>query len=222
MNYPIERMPHQWRSKLKRVEYGPNGLKRRPKVEAYKRKGMSAWAWLVIALMGVFILAYASCAEAGQVSAKTKARLRYVDSLIENSPTSLPKDVIRAVFWAESGWKQWNPDGTCFRAGNDYGVAQLNRATIEAHPSWSFKLIKRSAKYNVARGIELLEEKYAWAKSVYGCKKEYASKHGRYGLLGNDEIDVAIRAYNGMNESQEYLDLVNKYLMEKPWEKYLE
>lgn len=191
---------------------------------AYKRKGISAWAWLIITLLwaGILIAGLKSCAEAGQVSGKTKARIRYVDSLIENSQTALPKEVIRAVFWAESGWKQWNPDGTCFQAGNDYGIAQLNRATIYAHSSWNFKLIKRSAKYNVARGIELLEEKYAWAKSVYGCEKEYASKHGRYGLLGNDELDVAIRAYNGMNESQKYLRLVNKYLMEKPWEKYLE
>lgn len=191
-------------------------------MEAYKRKGISALAWLVIALMGVAILAYASCAEAGQVSSKTKARMRYVNSLIENTSTKIPKDVIRAVFWIESGWKQWNPDGTCFRAGNDYGLAQLNLETIEAHPAWSFKLINRSTKYNVARGIDLLEEKLEWARSVYGCEKEYNEKHGRYGLQGNDEIDVAIRAYNGMNESQKYLNLVNKYLLEKPWNRYLE
>lgn len=66
MNY-LERMPHQYKSNLKRVEYGPNGLRRRPHVEAYKRKA-SVLGWLIIGLMGVIILAFASCVEAGQVS----------------------------------------------------------------------------------------------------------------------------------------------------------
>lgn len=191
---------------------------------AYKRKEISATVWAIITLLWSAILIYGlySCAEGAQVSRKTKARMQYVNSLITKSNTAFPKEVIRAVFWAESGWKQWNPDGTCFRSGNDYGISQLNIKTIKAHPAWNFKLIKKSARYNVDRGIELLEEKYAWAKSVYGCEKKYDNAHGRYGFIGNDEIDVAIRAYNGMTDSQKYLDMVNKYLTEKPWEKYLE
>lgn len=68
MNY-LERMPHQYVSKLKRVEYGPNGIRRRPKVEAYKCKGISAWAWLIITLLwaGILIAGLKSCADGSQL-----------------------------------------------------------------------------------------------------------------------------------------------------------
>lgn len=192
-------------------------------MEAYKRKGMSAWAWLVIALMGVFILAYASCAEAGQVSAISKERIAYVCRIIDKLETRIPKLIIKAIAWAESKMRQFNPDGSTYigKTG-DIGVMQISLGTIKKYYPWvDIKRLRTDTKYNIEIGVRILEDKLEFFENRKLCS-DWTEFKRRYNLWGHTDLEMAIRYYNSIHNERKYLDRVNEFMEIRPWEKYLE
>jgi hypothetical protein len=153
-------------------------------------------------------------------SAWGKTRFEVVDAIIEQTDTGeIPKDVVRAICWQESGWRQWSPDGKCLRCNRDSGCAQVHDADVIGHPGWSLAKAKRSTRYNVWLGVQILKEKLEWVRGTN--MKNWKHIKICYHLQGYSDMDLAVLAYNGVRGNTEYLWSVRYYEVKKPWLKYL-
>lgn len=78
----------------------------------------------------------------------------------------IPPKILEAVAWQESGWRQWQPDGSVTEhvnpakksrpASTDYGIAQINE---HFHPD-AFPSAKYSFKYNLNVAALVLRADY--------------------------------------------------------------
>lgn len=130
----------------------------------------------------------------------------------------LGSDVLRAICWKESRWRQFDTNGQTLINRNangttDYGCMQVNNATRTEAWHWPS---------NVSRGKGILKEKERHAR----C---YLNKHRPYSkdMLLNETI----QRYNGgvyysWNRNEEkwfvspannYVERVRNYMREKPW-----
>jgi hypothetical protein len=149
-------------------------------------------------------------------------RFERVDYIISQLETEIPLDVIRAVAWQESGWKQYNADGTPFEGycGKDWGVMQVSEDTLRFYPQYKLKWVKRSTKYNIHVGVRILEDKLICAREMRN-KPDWKEKKLKYRFQNHTNLEIAIRLYNGRTSSRKYLTEVEKHLETKPWGKRL-
>jgi hypothetical protein len=130
-----------------------------------------------------------------------------------------PNDILRAICWRESRWRHFLPSGKPLfnlnsNGTKDWGLMQLNEATLEQQWNW---------KANLARSIALLEEKQRNAKA-------YLNRHPDNVTLEMVENEM-IQRYNGgayykWDASQQvwkeqppnnYVAIVREYINTKPW-----
>lgn len=162
-----------------------------------------------------------------------RARIRYVNQLIEEEGrrTWIPTALLKAMFWLESLWQQYNSDGTVYATPEvdnngvvvdySYGVGQLTGKTV-ALMHWDLDKVKHDARYNIRCSIRWLEIKHGWVTEKLKSDETWDTWHRLYGLLGYSKLEIAVRAYNGLTENLNYLDLVIKIKKTRPWENYLE
>jgi hypothetical protein len=127
---------------------------------------------------------------------------REIKALLESSAKKhgVPREIVLAVAWHESGWKHYDEDGSLVMRENfnrkgkhvstDWGIMQIND---RAHPD-AFPRAKNDIKYNIDFGAGLL-------KSLY---------------RENGSWNKAIRAYNG---SGAYVKKITRVMNAKPWQK---
>jgi hypothetical protein len=162
-------------------------------------------------------------ASATSLNYATVAGARYliVDRLIDQVDTDgIPKDVVRAIAWQESGWRQWDDSGGCFRCDHDFGVMQVHDADVLGHPEWSLRRAKRSTRYNIWLGVQILREKLAWVRDRKR-RPDWPAFVARYHLKGMTDLGVAILAYNGMRRNKCYVDAIRCWYNRRPWEVFL-
>jgi integrase/recombinase XerC len=146
-------------------------------------------------------------------------RYANVEHAIQSVQTDIPKDLIRAIAWQESKWRQYEKNGSVFVVNCDYGVMQVNIYTVLSNPKWNLLKALTSTKYNVRLGVWILESKLDWV-----LRNRNKAFNQKYHCFDQSDLDVAIRAYNGLNQSAveikkslAYLASVKKYAAEKPW-----
>jgi hypothetical protein len=152
------------------------------------------------------------------LEASNKAYNHYnkIDKIIENLDTRFPKELIRAICWGESSWKQFSKED--INTG-DYGVMQINHRTIAIYGGKKREyLIKNSAEYNIKFGTMILCDKY---KYVLRLKKQKNWKkiEKKYHLEGMDNLSLAILAYNGFRKNHSYIKYIYRIEKEQPWKK---
>lgn len=160
-----------------------------------------------------------------------QSRFDVVDECVELCETEIPKDLLRAVLWQESGWRQYNKDGSVFRGSSgEIGVGQLLPSTIRDRKGWSIALAKNSTFWNVQYSAWFLERKLEWIAEKKKIKihpitgeeyNDWPKLHRAHGVLGYSDLEIAVRCYNGLTHSTKYVESVRRYWVEKPWRKKL-
>src|SRR5262249_8390206 len=84
---------------------------------------------------------------------------------------AFPNDVLRAIGWQESRWMHFGPNGKPIRNTNangttDWGLMQINQATVEQQWNW---------KSNLSRAAALLDEKKTQAVSYLNRHRPYTT-----------------------------------------------
>jgi hypothetical protein len=140
-------------------------------------------------------------AETRQNSAENPSS-KQIRTLLESSAKKhgVPREIVLAIAWHESGWKHYDDDGSIVSRENfnkkgthvstDWGIMQIND---RAHPD-AFPRAKTDIKYNIDFGVSLL-------KSLY---------------RENGTWNKAIKAYNG---SGAYVRKINRVMSSRPWPK---
>lgn len=137
-----------------------------------------------------------------------------VDALLvaEANRQGVPPDLVRAVAWTESNWRQFDRHGRVFSSySNDYGLMQINKKAWGGTYNWS--RISNDVTYNIRAGVNELRDDYARA--------------GRAGYRGAARWRSAYAMYNGgpkavhrpWRRSRWRLHDVNFYrhMRNKPW-----
>jgi soluble lytic murein transglycosylase-like protein len=150
--------------------------------------------------------------------------------LIENLDTEFPKDLIRAIAWCESQWRQFDENGNTFTDGSlntadrkgpslDYGLMQINEHTARKF-KFDIPRLKIDTKYNLECGVKILQEKYRWV--IRKQKSEdWTWMLEAYDLAGHSKLEIAIKAYNGMRRTWVYLNVIQDIQRDKPWIEYI-
>lgn len=156
-----------------------------------------------------------------------------LSKLFDSVECEFPLDLIKAIAWQESRWQQFNPNGTVTKGINyrknkrgkmyihstDYGIMQINDKTSSLNTTyWDFERIKKDPFYNIEAGIEVLRHKVAYAKALQK-RSDWNKFAVNYNLTNCSTMEIAIKAYNGMRYSNEYIDAVNHARRMKPWER---
>lgn len=162
--------------------------------------------------LNIFVLCPEVCPKSLSKKSTPITRYEVVENAIRSAETDIPRDLIRAIAWQESKWRQYEKSGGVFCVADDYGVMQVNRRTVIQNPAWNLKRAKGSTRYNVQLGIWILESKLDWV--VRNRSEAFDQK---YFCTNQSDLEVAVRAYNGLNTSCKYLKCVKKYVAEKPW-----
>lgn len=165
------------------------------------------------------------------VLAKDVDRYKRAEQVFESLPNTVTADLIRAMAWVESGWRQFNDDGTVYVDGSmskithkvskDFGIMQINEKTIAGMPPKFVHKVKCSTKFNILIGVAAFEGKIRYVRQLR-ARKYWRKIWKRYDLYGLPEQDIAIIAYNGFQVDHIYLRLVKGALKDKPWLRCLE
>jgi len=87
------------------------------------------------------------------------------------SSRGLPFEIGLAIAWTESGWNQFNSDGSPLGSSTgDWGIMQINES---AHPG-AFPGVKEDWKANVRYGVNYAFEKFVKAKNTYQSTHDIA------------------------------------------------
>jgi hypothetical protein len=157
-----------------------------------------------------------------------------INRLFDNLDTAFPKDLIKAIAWCESEWNQVDENGRLFVTVNrqhaagrsrnpritlDYGVMQINERMESLDPkAWDWELIKNDPEYNLRAGVAVLESKFEYIRTLKH-RPNWKQLQARYHLQGHDDLDLALKAYNGFQPSWAYPRRIREALRDKPWEK---
>ena len=145
----------------------------------------------------------------------------YINEAIEGLITDIPKDVIKAIAWQESEWRQFKEDGSVFITNNDVGLMQVNMDTLKKYNCFSLYKVKTNTFYNLLVGVHILEDKRHWIQELKK-RDDWKVIQKKYLLQGSTDLEMAIRAYNGMTNSKKYINRINQLRKEKPWVKRLQ
>lgn len=157
-----------------------------------------------------------------------------INQTIDAMDTRLPKPIVKAVAWAESGWHQFNNHGHPLYYVNikskarhatsethlsrDWGLMQINDQTFFLDPNhWSFDKIQSDPLINLKAGVTILEKKQAYVNRLKR-KKQWPALQQRYHLTNRDDLAITLKAYNGFQRSWHYVDRVLAFAQSKPWE----
>lgn len=155
-----------------------------------------------------------------------------MNALFASIECEFPLDLIKAIAWQESRWQQFNPDGSVTKGINyrqnkrrrlyvdsvDYGIMQVNNRRSSLDPlQWDFARLKTDPYYNVLAGIEVLRHKVAYARTLQKSP-DWPNIEKAYHLEGYTTLDIAVKAYNGMRYSSEYVDNIHHARLMRPWE----
>jgi hypothetical protein len=151
------------------------------------------------------------------VMCSAQSRYEVVNASIERCQTDIPKDIIKAIAYQESGWRQWNRDGTCFRTDHDWGVMQIHDEDVTPQ---QLAKAKKYTRYNIWLGVKKLEEKLEWVQDLQR-RPNWPKLEKRYHLYGHTDLEMAVLAYNGMQRKKDYLKSVKMLATIKPWLKKL-
>ncbi len=163
----------------------------------------------------------------GFVNAKDYQCYECIDECIGGLITDIPKDLIRAIAWQESNWRQFNSNGTISIDGNDIGIMRINKLTIEKHYHWvNLRRLKENTYYNLFVGVQIFEDKLHWIRELKK-RDDWLAIKKKFKLYGND-MESAVRAYNGLDcskegvkKSMDRIKIIKKHRKEKPWLKHL-
>ncbi len=186
-------------------------------------KAIDRMRWLKIVLL-VLALPLSGYAEDQVRRNDPKA----IDYYIEQLNTNVPKDLIRAIAWLESGWKQYKGglpfiDGSMSRVtkkySRDYGIMQINEKTIDLY-GWRPRLhrIQYDWRFNIRSGVRIFRDKLAFARSLR-VREDWDDICERYDLTGLTDIEIAIICYNGLQADHTYLKIIKGLRKDRPWEK---
>lgn len=173
-----------------------------------------------------------------------RERVKKFNEVFEGLECEFPADLIKAIAWTESRWNHFNDDGTVVAGVNykrhpngfilinsrtgrkvvdsiDWGIMQINDRKSSLDPRiWDFRKIKGDVHYNIRAGIAVLRGKLEFARELKQSKN-WPWIEDMYNLHGYTLLDIALKAYNGLQYSSCYVDQVKKALRNKPWQKYL-
>jgi len=152
--------------------------------------------------------------------AMKRERIRYVNRLIEEMQLGELENTFKSICWVESLWRQYDDRRQCFVKNYDVGISQLNAETIRIH-KWNTSKCFFNTRYNLEKGAEVLKEKIQWVSEIKKDQERYANLHRLYGVLGDDDLTLVLRAYNGFKVSRKYPEQVKRVMKSKPWRKYL-
>ena len=166
----------------------------------------------------------------GALTETEKEKYREIDRMIEEADTAFPKELIRAMAWCESQWRQFDKNGNTFTDGSlntadrkgpslDYGLMQINERTAIKF-KFDIPRLKNDTKYNLECGLRVLKEKYRWTDQKQRSK-DWPMITKKYDLDGYSTLEIAIKAYNGMRRSWVYLNVVQDIQRDKPWLEYI-
>jgi hypothetical protein len=154
-----------------------------------------------------------------------------INQNIDSLETTFPKDLIKAIAWVESEWRQVDAQGQLFVTVNrgrgkhardttlDCGIMQINERMESLNRQvWDWARIQSDPVYNLRAGAAVLESKVQYVHALRH-RKNWRTLEARYHLRGHDELDVILKAYNGFQASWSYPNRIRKTLQEKPWEK---
>lgn len=153
-----------------------------------------------------------------------------VDQYIESLNTDIPKDLIRAIAWVESGWRQFDDAGGVYVDGSmsklthkiskDFGIMQINEKTIveSKMPLKFVRKLKSSMEFNILIGISEFEGKILYVRSLR-ASKYWMRICKRYALRGMSERQMVILAYDGFQADHLYVRMVEQAVKDHPWEK---
>lgn len=138
-----------------------------------------------------------------------------INDYIETLDTPFPKELVKAIAWGESEWKQFNKADSLT---GDWGVMQINEKTIALYhgKNQAFR-IKNDTKYNIKFGVKILQDKYKYVLALKH-QKNWAQLEKTYRLKNMETLDMTILAYNGFRSNHCYVRYIKKIMEEKPWE----
>ncbi|MCD4814099.1 transglycosylase SLT domain-containing protein [bacterium] len=149
----------------------------------------------------------------------------------ETARTDFPVEMVKAIAWYESEWRQTDVQGRPLvngtvvrRAGNkrktyDVGIMQINEDSHCLDASlWDLEKIKIDPIYNIEAGIRMLEKKREYIRYLRR-RKDWLRIEAKYDLANHSELDMTLKAYNGFRRSWIYPEKIYSLILEKPWEK---
>ena len=129
-----------------------------------------------------------------------------------------PNDILRAIAWHESAWKQFGVSGKPLSHVNtngttDWGLMQINQATSEQQWNW---------RANVNRGIAILAEKRIQAKAYLDRHPPYTPamledemiqryNSGPYHVWDANALQWVARPPNN------YSQIIRQFMATRPW-----
>lgn len=133
--------------------------------------------------------------------------------------TRFSPELVKAIAWHESNWRQFDKRGNPTFSGKDWGIMRINERTARKS-RMDLKRIKTDWRYNVRCGVQILETKYRQVPALQK-QKNWARICRENDLEGVDQLHIALKLYNGMQPDWTYVWAVAKARCEKPWIKMI-
>jgi hypothetical protein len=175
----------------------------------------------MMAILFVALALSQACHAEYQAQIGEKSRKKWgveiaIDSLEIHDPR-ITKDLIRAIYWHESEWRQFSPDGKAYscreknRRYRSWGVSQLYDDPKCRYPGIDYQRIKTDMNYNVRSGLSILEEKFSHIRHI---RRKF------HIIKSRSDIEVGLSLYNGWRKIDrwEYAKSVLEVMRKKPWE----
>jgi hypothetical protein len=147
--------------------------------------------------------------------------------ILDNSDWPIPEDLILAIFYLESGMRQFDVSGKPIQCDNltadgkpsghsSWGIGQISDKADSRYPWIDYKRVKWDTKYNIECSVKIFMDKLY---QVPRLERLHPS------LRKYSYIYVALRLYNGFKarpgEEWEYANEVMHNLRTKPWLKHI-
>lgn len=131
-------------------------------------------------------------------------------------------DLIKALLFRESEWKQFRQNGSTMTNNNtngskDFGIAQINSVDSTLDRSWDMEKIQSDTKYNLEAKIQVFKNKKKDIELRKKNKEKWTSLLKNIGFEGRSESEILLKSYNGF-VSTDYVDPIKKIAKSKPWE----
>lgn len=113
---------------------------------------------------------------------------------------NIPPEVLKAIAWQESRWRQFNSDGTALIGfdGRGIGILQVTPGVtgipeIDSNINDAVERLKTDIEYNIDMGIRILLQKWRWTGTILPTVND-----GSWQVI--DNWYFAIIAYNGISK----------------------
>lgn len=98
------------------------------------------------------------CTTFGDIKPNENPSFQQINCLLTNAAidANIPPEVVKAVASQESGWRQFNSDGTPF-VSDDKGIGIMQ---ITNHPEYNQDQLTNDIVYNIQAGVDILSKNY--------------------------------------------------------------